>query len=115
MVDDAVVDVELGGLGVGLQVDEQLPDALDRLLGPATLRVLEGLALGVATNAARVPPEGDDLLVLEARVHVPDGLLEVPSLHRASHFVSVLIVGAQVGDSALRRCTQNQSSQTQVT
>ena len=116
VVDDAVVDVELCSLGVRLQVDEELTHALDRLLGPAALRVLEGLDLGVAADATRVPAEGDDALVLQALLHVLDRLLQVPALHGAGDLVRVLVVGAQVRDSALSRCTPtNRTEKSQIT
>ncbi len=104
VVDNAVVDVELGSLSVGLQVDEELADALKRLLGPATLSVLELLDLSVAADTTGVPSEGDDLFVLKAVFHVLDGSLQLHALGGASHFVSVLVMCAQVGDPALSRC-----------
>ena len=113
VVDDALVDVELGSLGVGPEVDEELADAIERLLGPATLGVLELLALSVASHTARVAPEGDNLLVLQAVLHVQDGLLELHSLGRSRHFVSVLVMCTQVRDPALSRYYQKRKCQIQ--
>ena len=103
VVDDAVVDVQLGSLSVSLEVDEKLADSLDRLLGPATLRVLESLALSVASNAASVASEGNNLSVLQDILHVLDGTLQLHALGGSGHFVSVLVVGTQVRDPALSR------------
>ena len=104
VVDEACVGVELGGLGVGSQVDEELTDGLRGLLGPPTLGVLEDLALGVSSDTTSVASEGNNLLVLEHIVHVLDRLLEVEALASAGTFVSVLVVGTEVGNSALSRC-----------
>lgn len=103
VVDDAVVDVELGSLGVGLQVDEEFADALRCLLGPATLRVLELLGLGVAADGALEASERNDLLVLENALQIRDRLLQSHALHSSRHFVTVLEVSSQIGDSCLRR------------
>ena len=70
VADDASVDVELGSLGVGLEVDEELTNGLDRLLGPSTLGVLEHFALSVAADASYVPAEGNNHLVLETVLQV---------------------------------------------
>ena len=113
VVDEAVVDIKLGGLSVGSQVNEELTNSLDRLLGPATLSVLEGLALGVTANTTGVASEGNNLLVLENVVHVVDGLLEGETLGGAGDFVSVLVVGTKVRNSALSRC-ENEKIQGQT-
>ena len=115
VVDHAVVNVELGSLSVGSEVDEELADALDGLLGPATLSVLELLGLGVTANATSVPSEGDDLFVLETVVHVCDGSLQLHALGGAGHFVSVLVMCAQVGDPALSRCKNEGKTEGQQT
>jgi len=101
VVDNAVINVELLGLGVSSKVDEELTDALDALLGPATLGVLEGLSLGGTADTTSVLSERNNLLVSEDRVHVFDGLLELPALDRASDLVSVFVVGAEIANSAL--------------
>ena len=103
VVDDAVVDVELGSLSVGTQVDEELANSLQGLLGPATLGVLESLGLSVTADTTGVLSEGNNLLVLKTVLHVLDGSVDLHALGGASHFVSVLVVGAQVANSALSR------------
>jgi hypothetical protein len=75
VVDHAVVNVELGRLGVGSEVDEQLADALDALLGPATLSDLEEFGLSVTADATVVASERNNLLVLENVLHILDGLV----------------------------------------
>ena len=99
--DHAIVDVKLLGLGVSSEVDEKLTDALEGLLGPATLGVLEGLSLGGTADATAVLSERNNLLVCEAPGHVFDGLLELPALDGASDLVSVFVVGAEITNSAL--------------
>ena len=101
VVDDAVVNVELLGLGVGAEVDKELTHAVHGLLGPATLSVLEGLDLGMAADATGVLSEGNNLFVLQNSLHVLDGLVELPALNGASDLVSVFVVGAEVTNSAL--------------
>ena len=103
VVDHAVVNVELGSLSVGSQVDEELTNSLDGLLGPATLGVLEGLSLSVTADTTGVPSERNNLGVLENVLHVLDGSVELHALGGASDFVSVLVVSAQVANSALSR------------
>jgi len=103
VVDEAVISVQLLSLSVGLEVDEELSDALDRFLGPATLGCLESLGLGSASNSTVVASEGNNLLVFQNVVHVGDGLVEVHTFNGASYVISVLVVGTQVTNSALCR------------
>ena len=103
VADDASVDVELGSLGVGLEVDEELTNGLDGLLGPPTLSVLECFALSVAADTSDIPTERNNLLVLKTVLHIVDGSLKLHALGGAGHFVSVLVVGTQVRDPALSR------------
>ena len=104
VVDDAVVNVELGSLSVGSQIDEELANSLQGLLGPATLGVLECLGLGVTAHTTGVPSEGNNLLVLKTVLHVLDGSVDLHALGSTSDFVSVLVVGAKVANSALSSC-----------
>lgn len=104
VVDDAVVDVELGSLSVGAEVDEELANSLEGLLGPATLGVLEGLGLGVAADTTGELSEGNNLLVFKTVLHVLDGSVDLHALGGTGHFVSVLEVGAEIANSALSRC-----------
>ena len=53
VVDHARVDVELGCLSVGLQVEQELAHGLDGLLGPSTLRVLKFLGLAGGADVSR--------------------------------------------------------------
>ena len=103
VADNTVVNVELGRLSVGAKVDQELAHALNGLLGPATLASLESLALGVAADTTVVASERNDLSVLDTVVHVLDRLLQFPALNAACHIVSVLVVGTEVTNSALRR------------
>ena len=103
VVDDTIVDVELGSLSVGLEVDEKLANGLEGLLGPSTLSVLPLLALSVAADTSDIPTERNNLLVLKTVLHILDGSLKLHALGGAGHFVSVLVVGTQVRDPALSR------------
>lgn len=103
MVDHAVVNVELVSLSVSFEVDEELANALDRLLGPSTLGVLVDLALGMASNTTGVASERNNLFVLQDVVHVSDSFVEAQTLAGAGCFVSVLVVSTQVRNSALSR------------
>ena len=114
VVDDASVDIELGGLSVGLEVGEELTDALEGLLGPSTLGVLESLGLSVTADTTGVASEGDDLSVLETGLQVLDSLLQGPALHRAGDFVSGLVVSAKIGNSALSRYRRKRNEMRRV-
>ena len=103
VVDDTSVDVELGSLSVGLEVDEELANGLEGLLGPSTLSVLPLLALSVAADTSDIPTERNNLLVLKTVLHIVDGSLKLHALGGTGHFVSVLVVGTQVRDPALSR------------
>jgi len=100
VVDDASVEVESLGLGVGAQVDEHLTDGLDGLLGPSTEGGLLGHGLDLSVSGATVADEGDNFLVLEAVLEVADGLSELQALNAASDVVAVLVVSSQVSNSA---------------
>ena len=113
VVDVAGVGVKLGGLGVGSQVNDELTDGLDGLLGPSSLGVLEDLALSVSTDTSSVASERNNLLVLQNIVHVVDGSLQAEALGSASTFVSVLVMGTEVRNSALCRC-EKEKEQSQM-
>jgi hypothetical protein len=51
--------------------------------------------------------------VLQAVLHVQDGLLELHSLGRSRHFVSVLVMCTQVRDPALSRYYEKRKCQIQ--
>jgi len=99
--DHALVSVELLALSVGLQVDEELLDDLDALLGPPSLLVVELLQHGVSADSTIVPSEWNNLFVLKNVVEVRDGLLHVHALHSAGNFVRVLVVSSEVSNLAL--------------
>ena len=99
--DDDLVEVEALGLTVGSQVDEELADSLDGLLGPPTSGHLPLLALGVSANTAEMLSERNDLLVLEHILHVLDSDLDLHALHSASSFVRIFVVSSQVVHLAL--------------
>jgi len=100
VVDDASVEVESLGLGVGTQVNEHLADGLDGLFGPSTEgRGLVDLHLGV--SGASVPVEGNNLGVFETVLKVADSLGELQALNCASDVVAVLVVSSKVSNSAL--------------
>jgi len=97
MVDGAFLEIKAFGLSIGAQVDEQLTDGLDRLLGPSTEGgVLERLDLGVTSNTTCVASVWDDLLLLLAVFKVGDSSVEFPSLQAAGYIVGILVVNAEV-------------------
>lgn len=100
VVDHALGHIEAPGLGVGLQVLQEVTDVRARLLGPATDRGLEGLALSVSADVASVLSERNNLFVLKHVLQVFDGLLEVQALHGPGDFVCVLVVSAEVRNLA---------------
>lgn len=102
--DHALVGVELLAFGVGLEVDQELTDDLDGLLGPSTGLVLELLEHGVSADGSAEPSEWNNLFVLEDILQVSDGLLQGPALDGAGDFVSVLEVSSKVSNLALSGC-----------
>jgi len=100
VVDNASVDVELGGLSVSSQVNEELTASLNGLLGPSSLGVLELFALGVTSNSSSEPAERNNLLVFKTVLQVKDGLVDLHALACTSGLVCVLEVSSQVRDSA---------------
>jgi hypothetical protein len=102
VVDGATIKVEALNLGVGAQVDEQLADGLDGLLGPSSEGgVLVVLQLSVATNTTSEAGVWDNLLLLSAVLEVCDRGVELSSLHCLGNVVGVLEMNAEVGDLAL--------------
>ena len=89
-------------LSVGAQVDEQLADGLDGLLGPSSEGgVLVVLQFSVATNTTSEAGVWNNLLLLSAVLEVCDSRVELSSLHRLGDVVGVLEMNAEVGDLAL--------------
>jgi len=103
VVDDTLVDIESFSLSIGLQVDEKLSDGLARLFWPATEGKTVHLGLWSSSNTSGVFSVRDDGLVLDDPVQVGDGFLDLHSLAEAGCFITVLVVGSQVGNSAFSR------------
>ena len=112
VVDDTLVNVQLGSLSVGLKVDKEFDDSLGRLLGPSSLLTLPDLALGVTAKMTIEPSEGDDALVLNYGVQVSDGGLDLQSLASTCSLVSVLKMAAEIRNSRLSGCKQGKTGQT---
>lgn len=72
--DDEVLDVEVLGNGVGLNVLQQTEEGLNRLDGPATGGDLELLGLGRAAAVVAVPEEGHAALAVHHILEVLAGL-----------------------------------------
>jgi len=70
VVDDASLNIESLLLGVSLEVEKEILNSLDGLLGPSSKLVLENLALGVTADTTGVHSEGDDSFFSETSVHV---------------------------------------------
>ena len=100
VADDALVDIESLGLSVSLEVDKKLLDGLAGLFWPSTEWKTVDLGLRSSSDTSRVLPEGNDGLVCDDSVHVLDGSLDLHSLAEACCFITVLVVGSQVGNSA---------------
>lgn len=99
--DSALFGIEHLGDGVGLEVVEQVQHVLDGLLGEATVVMVDVLAHGVSAGTTGVSAEGHNGGVLTDALHVGDGLEEVEAAAGASGVVSVLVVCAEIVNSAL--------------
>jgi len=108
VVDNALIDVKLGGLSVGLKVDKEFTDTLDRLLGPSTLSSAELSALSVTAHMSIEAFVWNNSLVLETRVHVLDGSLDFHTLDGTGSFVRVFEVSAQILDLSFSGCTKKE-------
>jgi len=106
VVDDALVDVESLGLGVGDEVQEEFTDVGDRLLGPSTLRLTIDLGLGVSTTSTIVLSERNNLFVFKHVVHVLNGSLKLHALDSFSSLISVLEMSSKIGDLGLSGYTE---------
>jgi len=100
VVDDASVNIESLGLGVGAQVDEHLADGLDGLLGPSTEGGLLGNGVDLGVSGTTVPYKGDNFPVLEAVLKVADSFVKLKALDGAADVVAVLVVSSEVSNSA---------------
>ena len=97
--DDALVNIEALGFAVGLEVDEQETDSLDRLFGPSTGVGADHLALGVSLS--EMLSEANNSLVVKNLIQVGNSLLDFHALNSVGGVVSVLVVGALVLDLGL--------------
>lgn len=96
VADDNRLGVKALGVRVRLGVLQQSAEELDRLHGPATLRGLELLRLGVAADTTVVTAEGNDLLLLEDVLEVSVRLLERPAVDGSGSLTGVLVVNTEV-------------------
>jgi len=102
VVDEAALDIEALDFSVSLQVNEELTDGLDGLLGPSTKSgMLELLDLSVARHTTSEASVWDDLFLFSASLKVGDGSVELQSLNSLRNIVGVLEVNAEVSDLAL--------------
>lgn len=99
--DAALFGIEHLGLSVRLEVVEEVQHVLDGLLGEATVVMVDVLAHGVSAGTTGVSAEGHDGGVLTDALHVGDGLEEVETAAGTSGVVSVLVVAAEIVNSAL--------------
>jgi len=100
VVDNTSVDIKslISGLSVSSEVNKEVLDSLDGLLGPSTKLVLEDLALGVTADTTGVNSEGDNLSVFKTGIHVFDGLVNLETLAGSGNIVRVLVMDSQVVD-----------------
>ena len=101
VVDNALVDIEFLGLSVRLQVNEELSDGLTGLFWPTTEWKSIHLGLWRSPDTSGVLSVWDDGLVLDDSLQVEDSLLDLQSLAETGGFITVLVVGSEVGNSAL--------------
>mmetsp|Transcript_22314 Transcript_22314/g.52720 ORF Transcript_22314/g.52720 Transcript_22314/m.52720 type:complete len:242 (+) Transcript_22314:171-896(+) len=103
VVQDAVVDVQSLGLGVGHGVEQQIAVDGRGLDGPSSL-VTGGIDLlghSLATDSSGVLDKGDDCLVGEDIVQVLEGLAGLHALGVVGDFSTVLVVDSQVRSASL--------------
>eukprot|EP00355_Strombidium_rassoulzadegani_P003928 CAMPEP_0168627222 /NCGR_PEP_ID=MMETSP0449_2-20121227/11105_1 /TAXON_ID=1082188 /ORGANISM="Strombidium rassoulzadegani, Strain ras09" /LENGTH=191 /DNA_ID=CAMNT_0008669379 /DNA_START=277 /DNA_END=853 /DNA_ORIENTATION=- len=93
--DLALFDVELLGLGVGLEVSKEGEHVVNGLGGEPSVVVVKVLAHGLAAGASSVPSEWDDGFVLEGPLHVLNGLEQVEASASAGGLISVLVVDSE--------------------
>ena len=102
VVDDAAIEIQALGLSVCPQVDEQLADGLDGLLGPPTEGgELEVLDLCVAANTTCEASVRDDLFLLGAVLEVLYSSVKFLSLNALGNIVGVLEMNTEVRNLAL--------------
>lgn len=96
--DHALLGIEALGLGVALQIDQQLSDGLARLLGPPSVGPLVLSNLGVSGDVLVEPAEGNNLLVSDDSLHVLDSFPDFHAFNVSCGFVGVLKVRSQISD-----------------
>jgi hypothetical protein len=100
MRDLALLDIESLGLSVGLEVNEESSDVLDRLGWESTVVMTDILAHGVSSWTTSVSSERNDLFVGGDIIHVIDGLKEHHTSASSGSLVGVLVMSSQVIHSA---------------
>jgi len=100
MRDLALLDIESLGLSVGLEVNEESSDVLDRLGWESTVVMTDILAHGVSSWTTSVSSERNDGFVGGDIVHVIDGLKEHHTSASSGSLVGVLVMSSQVIHSA---------------
>ena len=97
--DHALLCVQSLGLGIALEVDEQLFDGLHGLLGPSTIAPLVLSNLSVSGDVLVEATEGNNLLMSQNSVHILNSLRDFHAFSVSCRFVSVLKVRSQVRNS----------------
>ena len=100
MGDNAGFDIETLSLSVGLKVDEEGNDVLDRFLWPSTIVMIDVLAHGLSSNTTGEFSEWNDLFVLKDVFQISDSFKEVVTLDSHGYGVGVFEVCSQVINSA---------------
>ena len=98
--DLAFLGIKTLGLGVALQIFEEVENVSHRLLWVPTVVVLEILANSVSAGTASESSERNDGLVLESSLHVCNSFEQVKPSASSGSLVSVLEMSSQVVDSA---------------
>ena len=96
-----LLDVKALGLGVGLQVLQQLDHVAHRLLREPALGHAVQLCLGRSPHVPRESSVRNAVSVLEDVLQVLDGSLQLKALDGSSGLVGVLEVSSQIVDSGL--------------
>jgi hypothetical protein len=105
VADDALLGVEALGLGVALEVDEELADSLGRLFGPSAVAPLVLSSLGVSGDVLVEPAEGNNLLVSKHAFHILDSSWNSHAFNVSCSFEGVLEVSSQVRNLGFGGCT----------
>lgn len=105
LVDLDVGDLQLGhvqalGLGVGLDILQQVLDVVDRLGGPSSLLDTPLLTLGGSSDGVVESSERNGSLVVQHLVQVFLGLLEVPAVDGLGGLSGVLERHSQVSTTS---------------